>query len=168
MKEGILWVRLVGAENSVGGTMMEEELLRLAALERVATASRVVCRNPRSPSAQRELGYALDDLDGFEGDDAEPVTQVGTQPPMIQVRAAVAVAPGGRFSVHGSSEEQDEDVIRNHVYARLCHVENCTVHFIEAFVPLASPVIVGAHVEEAVEPDRSDRLTDAADLLNVR
>lgn len=147
---------------------MDEDLLRLGALERVATASRVVCRNPRSLSAQRALGYALDELDGFEDDDTEPVTQVGTQPPMIRVRAAVAVAPGGRFTVHGSSEEQDEDVIRNHVYARLCHIENCTVHFIEAFVPLASPVVVGAYVEEAVEPDRSERPTDAADLLNER
>ena len=147
---------------------MDEDLLRLAALERVATASRIVCRNPRSLNAQRELGYALDELDGFEDSTDEPVTQVGTQPPMIRVRAAVAVAPGGRFTVHGSSEEQDEDVIRNHVYARLCHVENCTVHFIEAFVPLASPVIVGAHVEDAVEPDRSDRPTDVAELLNKR
>lgn len=142
---------------------MDEELRRLAALEKVAAASRVLCRNPRSLGAQRDLGYALDELDDFE-EDYEPVTQVGTHPPMIRVRAAVAVAPGGRFSVHGSSEEQDEDVLRNHVYARLCHIENCTVHFVEALVPMAVPTVVQAIVEEAVEPDRSDRPTDAAEL----
>lgn len=141
---------------------MSEEL-RLAVLEKVAEAGRAVCRNPTSLNAQRDLGFALDELDDFEESD-EPVTQVGTQPPMIQIRAAVAVAPGGRFTVHGSSEEQDEDVIRNHVYARLCHIENCTVHFIEALVPIAAPVVVQAIVEEAVEPDRSDRPTDAAEL----
>lgn len=122
----------------------------IAALERVAEAARVWCRNPRSPAAQQAVSRALDELEEYE-EAVEPITQVTHPEAALKVRAAVAVVPGGRYSIHGSSEEPDDHAIRNHVYARLCHIENCTVHFIEAVVPVAVPLTVPAEVEEGVD-----------------
>lgn len=130
---------------------MDEARLRLETLERVALAAREWSRNPRSLSAQRGMSASLDELDDLSDTAVEPTTRVVPQPSAMVVRAAVAVAPGGRYSIYGSSEEDDDNVVRNHVYARLCHVENCTVHFVEAVVPVATEVKVWAEVDDAIE-----------------
>lgn len=137
-----------------------DSYLRIAVLERVADAARAVCRTPGSIKARWNLDAALDELELFDGEPDEPVTEVSELAPKpVAVRAAVAVAKGGRYCVYGSSEEREDNVLKGRVFARLCHVENCTVHFLEALVPV-SPSVVTVRAEAG--PDRSDRETEPA------